>query len=257
MKLLKLKEPEVQIQGELSKVEKLPNTTYLFKELPLFSLEPFILIGLLILSIGLYFAGALDIIHNGGFYALLVALIVPFALWFLKWFKYMPRGNKVIFMKSFASTGIYLSVGAMPIDRLDHFDKDDNIPPSTIDNPKEHFEICSGRPFIISVEGCSRNISLLSLLKGSISTQSAKELTNTMKALWGGAWQAALANMSKSVLSKLRDPTFWLAIISVGLLVVVAFLVYNQGQQITALAESTKAVAEGIKNLKIVNIGGA
>lgn len=135
MKLLKSGNPESPVSEEMPKVKasgftetKLPNTNYLFKELPLFSLEPFILIGLLILSILLYFAGALNIIHNGGFYALLVALIVPLALWFLKWFKYMPRGNKVIFMKGFSSTGIYLSVGPMPIDRLSHFDKNDDIP---------------------------------------------------------------------------------------------------------------------------------
>jgi len=263
MKLFKPKEIESREPRDLPKVNangfyavELPKTTYLFKELPLFSLEPFILIGVLMVSIGLYFAGALDIIHNGGFYALLVALLVPFALWFIKWLKYMPRGNKVIFLKGFASTGIYLSVGAMPIDRLIHFDKNDDIPPAAINNPKEHFELCSGRPLIIGFEGYSSNISLSHLLKGSISTQSAKELNNTMKALWGAAWQAALGNIAKFS-SKFKDPTFWLAIISVGLLIVVAFLVYNQGQQITALAESTKQVATGIANLKIVNIGGA
>ncbi len=226
------------------------NTTLpLLKELPLFKLEPFVLIGATFAAFFLIALELIGFLQGGGVRAFFILVTVMWALFLYKWWKYLPHGNKVIVERNFGSTGVKLSVEPIPKDRQIHFDKNDETPPAQLGNVKCHFEVGSGKPYVRVVEGYWTNFNLIEALKSQLSTRTAKEFNNIVKVTYSTAWQAAIANFQKGQ-SLAKNPLFWVLVIICLVLIVAVVLQFAGLNSLKELEPTLHEFAKNVQQLK-------
>jgi len=195
----------------------------------------------------LFFLDRLQIVPQATGTAVIVTLVFMWGFYAIKWLFFVPRGRKVIIMRAFKNSGIQLSVEKLKHDKLVHFDRNDDVPPTHVERMNKHFEVHTGRPFVIAMEEKSKNINLF---KEFEEDKEAKEFNNIIKTTWGTAWQSCLNNMLM-FRNKIKDPMFIITILV--LFAVVALILLTMGNAATnaqiaetlnSVAEATGAVAE-------------
>lgn len=182
----------------------------LFKELPFFKFEPIFLMAATVGGFFLIIIGLMTGDTSGILISFFIIVIITWLIWFIKNFFYLPRGKKILIMRAFRNTGISISCEEIPKADMIKLDKNEDIPPVQISRENKHFEVMSGRPMLVCVEGIPKNISIVKKYKPD---KSAKEFNNIIKTTWSTAWQTCLNNMLKFQ-NKFKDPQFIIAIIT-------------------------------------------
>jgi len=209
---------------KVAEPKTIPKTSYLFKELPLFRYEPWIYLFITVACVFVYAFTVFGFLPLKTIATTLLATLGLFwSVYMIKWYFYAPRGNKVLVAKCFRSTGIHLSVQDVPKDNVIHFDSKDETPPVYLTQINKHFDVSTGRPFLVCAEGIGENISIMETQQHD---KSAKEISNIIKTTWGTAWQSCLNNFMKFT-SKMRDPTFWLIVLTLIIVAGTLFLVFS------------------------------
>jgi len=215
------------------------DTSYLFKELPFYKAEPFIMLiitgAVLILAlfdlVGLYKGGLLI--------SILLVLGATWAIFLIKQFVYLPRGNKHLVMRFYKSALAKLSCEKPNPDALIHFSNDDEVPPAQITRINKVTEACTGKPLLLVAEGYPENFSVMELLGEKFHDRSAEEVNTAVKLAFANGWKACLNNMLRFG-SRFKDPTFLLLI---GVLIVVIIAVVLNWTTLSTLQDALKAGA--------------
>ena len=210
----------------------------IIKELPLSKIEPFILAIASMAALVMFFLERMAILTFGGTTGILVLLIVVWGLFAYKYMFFFPRGKKYIVIRGFQNSGLMFSV-EKPHDGLVHFDKDDTVPPTQISRINKHFEVSTGRPCVVALEGITDN---LNLMEQFAPTREAKEFNNIIKTTWGTAWQACLNNMLRFS-NKIKEPMFIITIIVLIAIIAVIVLQFTTIGTLQQMIETLEGIA--------------
>lgn len=211
----------------------------IIKEIPLSKFEWPLLIAASAAAGMLFFLDRMQIVPQATGTAVLILIIFMWGMYLVKYMFFFPRGNKVIVIRSFKSSGIQFSVEKIGPDKLIHFDKNDDSPPVPIDRVNKHFEVSTGRPVVIAIEEVPRNVSLQEQFTEE---RSAKEFNNIIKTTWGTAWQSCLNNMLKFS-NKIKDPMFIITIVVLLVVIVIVLLQLNNSARILEMGETLAELA--------------
>ncbi len=211
----------------------------IIKELPLSKFEWPLLILMSGTAFIMLFLDRLKLVTDIAGTAVIVLLIYSWGMYMIKRFFFMPIGGKSLILRAYKNTGMRLSVEKIPPDRMVHFDKDDITPPVSVERTNKHYEVNTGKPLIIAIEGKANNINLFEEFEEE---KEAKEFNNIVKTVYATAWQACLNNMLKFK-NKVKDPMF---ILTVLVLIAVAVSIFIQFTTMTHTLEQLEAIATAV-----------
>ncbi len=228
-------------QKDKESIYKAPPENKVFKELPLWNLEPFIMVGLLIIVVGMLILDRLGLATGISFHAAAFALIVSWGLFLIKWILFMPRKNKPIVIRVLEGGGMTIKAETIPSTRQIWFTKKDDkeIPPVNITDFNKHREITTGSPVIVVAEGTSNNIDIIeSISEQGEKRKSDKEFNMIVKNAYDGGYLDGLEVSSKFKTDWLNPTT-----IAIGILLVAMLLLFLMQMNI---ADTLSLIAENL-----------
>lgn len=225
---------------EVEKEKPLLGGADLIKELPLMRFEPIIL---LVTTFGGFFLIVLDTLGalpEGSRTAFYAVTAITWALWFLKWTLFLPRGKKMLFAKFFRNSGVQIYADVKPKDDMIKFDKKDEVPPVQLGRTNKHFEINSGRPFVVCVEGVPKNISVID---DNEPDKTAKEYDNILKTTWSTGFLTGLSKASK-LQGFFNNPTNIITLIMLLCIIGTLYLLFTQQESLAMMTDTLNQIKD-------------
>ncbi len=220
---------------------------YLFREIPLYKIEPIVLAITIVsgIFIGvLVFLGVLDSMFSLLSFGLLA--VISGGIWLFKFINYKPNKNKRIVLKIFNSGGVALCCEKIKDNKI-QFNR--NTEPSVITNLRAHTDVYSGHPFIIAIEDHFENIDVLKTVKGKISSRTSGKV---MAALDEAHQQGVRSERMKNMMLGKQLDNSWLLI---GIIIVILLLGYYIWFMAAPMIDSIAALGESISVLSS-NVSG-
>jgi hypothetical protein len=248
--------PKEKTEEKLKKPIKLPDTTYLTRELPFFRWEWLPYLFMTFLGIIFFFGDIILILLVNEVQLvhvllmgmpLVLTILLMWGMYLIKFFFYMPSGKKILFMPFLKGGAAYMTVINPP---------EDNIYESKIMHPvvitkyRKHFELHSNKPLIIAPEGFGQNVNIHELLQNIPPQWNAKELDTVMRAIKNTAvavTQEKLMGMKSQLTSPNMLAVGFVVILCLVIIIILAFLNGNIANN-TALLEQINATLTTISS---------
>lgn len=155
---------------------------YLLRDMPFFRLEIVAYFMLLVFGGILYYLDLREILPGASRPIVIIAVAIPIIIWFMKWFLYMPRKNRVPGMKLYKSGIVELGVYDISKGYIT-FGKGENAKKKWITKINKHAEASTGRPFIAFSELQGENINLLKTDKPDMRSEEFNALLEMTQAV--------------------------------------------------------------------------
>lgn len=221
-------------------------TDYIFKEIPLFKYE-WVLYLVLTLASTILILLAIIGIYEGGFIAAAgIPIVLMWTVYLAKDRFYLPRGNKKIVMKVHSNSNISFTVQDLK-DRVIHFDKNDEIPPTQVTRENRHTELSTGKPLVIAFEGHTENLSINELMSDERQERSAQELNRIVKSALITGYQ--LASSAGKVKDKLQEYAPMLGVATFLIALFTLFLVYQLSNDFKEIGTMLELLKETVTSL--------
>lgn len=194
---------------------------YIFRDMPLFKYEiiAYIVVGLI--GFGLYFVERLGIVEGIIGLAIVPAVVVPVAIWFVKFRLYMPSKTRVPSIRVYRTGVIEFRMEDVRKGYIE-YGNGDNIQRKYITQINKHTEASTGKPVIITSEHQGKNIDLLGNEKVDMQ---GKETTALLEMNTAVVTKNVMNKMLSVNMPTLKNPLFLLMII---MLFMVAAMLINQ-----------------------------
>lgn len=220
----------------LEHTKGVPLTPGLFKELPFFKMEPYLIMIICVISgvsLALEALGLLIGIAIPISFMLIVFILV---LFLTKWFAFMPSGRRLFVEKNLEGGAVQVLVMKPPKDNKIHFARDDlDIPPTTVDRYNKHYEFYTGRPWVKAAQNHSPSYSVYELFEGKRDPV-AKENEAVLQQTYDAGLLDGMA-IALKMKDALKQPMTWVAIITLGAIVVLIALGFLQLDTLSQIAD--------------------
>jgi hypothetical protein len=187
---------------------------YLLRDLPLFKYE------IVIYAITGFVAFFVYILDKLGFVpGLLVRMVIPLilipiAIWFVKWFFFMPNKKRVPHLKVYKSGVIELGITGIKKGYIT-YGSGEHQQKKFITRLNKHIEASTGKPFLITSELEGENLSLLEGKEPDMRSEEFNALLENLKAV---TTKSVMNKMLDSVKPSLNNPMFLLIALSIGMI---------------------------------------
>jgi len=214
-------EPKVQPQKPIAK--KAPGYDqqimgkYLLRDMPLFKYEMIVYMVAVLVSVFLAYLSMRGILADIAGKVILPIAILPLAFWFVKWFMYMPRRNKVPSLRIYKSGTLELGIDDISKGWIP-YGRGENMQRKYITKLTKHTEASTGKPFLVTSELEGEN---LDLIHGSKPDMRSEEFNAILEMNTSVTTKNVMNKMMRFTQPGLNNPMFLLSALTIALLVVV------------------------------------
>ncbi len=182
---------------------------YLFKDMPLFKYEIiFYLVGAMA-AVALFVVELLGLVENALIRAVPILIIIPIAVWFIKFFLYMPSKKRIPSLRIYRSGVIELLVEDVSKGYIT-YGKGESAQKKFITRLSKHTEASTGKPFLITSETMGENIDLVNMTKTDLKSVEFNALLETNTAV---VTKNVMNKMLKFTAPAMQNPMFIMLII--------------------------------------------
>jgi len=189
---------------------------YLFRDIPLFKYEFFFYLIIGFVAFIFYVIDKTGIVPGALSKIVLPAILLPMAIWFIKWAVYMPRKKRVPHIHIYGSRVIELGLKDVGKGYITT-GKGDNKKRIYITRLNKHTEASTGKPFLITSDLHGENLDLLEETKPDMRSEEFNAILETNTAV---TTKNVMNKMLRSVQPTLQNPMFLISMITLFMLAV-------------------------------------
>ncbi len=190
---------------------------YLMRDLPLFKYEIVIYAIAGFAGFFAYMIQRLDIVPGLLEKMVIPLALIPVAVWFIKWYFYMPNKKRVPHLKIWKSGVTEIKVTGISKGFVT-YGSGDNQKKVFITRLNKHIEASTGKPFLITSELQGENLSLLEGKEPDMRSEEFNALLENEKAV---VTKSVMNKMLDSVKPSLNNPMFLIVAANIALTVIV------------------------------------
>ena len=210
-------EPEKKEVKKKNSYDKEIMGNYLLRDMPLFKFEVIAYLIAVMVGIFIFYLSARGILEGLAGKLILPITILPLAFWFLKWFMYMPRKNKVPSLRIYKSGTVELGVDDIGKGYIT-YGKGENAQRKYITKLNKHTEASTGKPFLVTSELEGEN---LDLIHGSKPDMRSEEFNAVLETNTAVTTKNVMNKMMRFAQPGISNPMFLISALTCGLVVVV------------------------------------
>lgn len=189
---------------------------YMFRDMPLFKYELIIYLMLAFVAFFMYIIERIGLMPGALSRAVIPLAIVPIAIWFVKWLRYMPTKKKVPSLRIYKSGVLELGVENISKGYIT-YGSGDSKQRKYITRLNKHVEASTGKPFLITSETQGENLSLIEGTKPDMRSEEFNAILENERAV---VTKNVMNKMLSSIKPGLDNPMFLLAVVQLALLAV-------------------------------------
>lgn len=190
---------------------------YMLKDMPLFKYEIIIYLLVGFVAFVLYILERTAIAPGAFSRAIIPAILIPVAFWFVKWMFYMPNKKRIPSLRIYNSGVLELLVEDVSKGYIT-YGSGENAQKKYLARMNKHTEASTGKPFLITSETQGHNLSLLETTKPDLRS---KEFNSLMEMNTTTTTKTVMNKMLKSVQPSMQNPLFLIMAANLALTAVV------------------------------------
>lgn len=187
---------------------------YLLRDMPLFKYEIIVYLMLGMVAFFMYILDKIGFAPGMLSRAIIPVILVPVAIWFIKWIFYMPSKKRVPSLRIYKSGVIELGVEDISKGYIT-YGSGENSQKKYLAKLNKHTEASTGKPFIITSETQGENLSLIETTKPDMKSQ---EFNALMEMNTSVTTKTVMNKMLKSIQPTMANPMFLLGVITIAML---------------------------------------